>query len=174
MGLIYKLSVNMRNFATEIKWAVILSMSTIGFAYLVKYLGYYDEKIASFQLFSLLLAPIWVIIYFLGIKEKKVEFFKNQMDWKRGFVSGIIIAAIAAFLAPFGEWYTYEIIAPEYFSNAIKIITEEGKMNEEMAQTYFSLNSYIMQSIFNTLSGGVVIAALVSLILKTKINENEK
>jgi len=174
LGLIYKLSVNMKNFATEIKWAVILSMATIGFSYIAKYLGYYDEKIAFYQVFSLLLVPIWVIIYYFGIKEKKIEFFNHKMDWKRGFVSGIIIAAIAAILSPFGEWYTYEIIAPEYFNNAIKIITEKGKMDEEMAQTYYSLNSFIMQSIFNTLSGGVVIAALVSLILKTKTNEYEK
>ncbi|MFN3755512.1 MAG: DUF4199 domain-containing protein [Flavobacterium sp.] len=164
----------MKNFAIEIKWAVLLSMATIAFSYLAKYLGYYDAKIAYYQVFSLLIAPLWLVIYFLAIREKKIEFFNSKMDWKRGFVSGIIIAAIAAFLAPFGEWYTYEVIAPNYFSDAANLVTDSGKMTQEQAKTYFSLNSFIMQSIFSTLSGGVVIAAIVAFILKTKTNVNEK
>lgn len=158
----------MKNFAIEIKWAVVLSMTTIGFAYSAKYLGYYDDKLPYYQAFSLLLAPLWCIIYYLGIREKKMEFFHGKMDWKRGFVSGIFMAGIAAFLAPFGEWYTYEIIAPDYFSKAISLMLESNKMTEDQANTYFSLNSYIMQSIFTTLSGGVVIAAIVSFVLKSK------
>lgn len=164
----------MKSFAIEIKWAVVLSLSTIGFAYLAKYMGYFDEKLAYYQAFALLLAPIWCVIYYLGIREKQVDFFQNKMDWKRGFISGIFIAGIAAFLAPFGEWYTYEVIAPEYFSKAISMMVEKEKMSEDEATTYFSLNSYIMQSIFTTLSGGVVIAAMVAFILKSKSKPHEE
>jgi hypothetical protein len=164
----------MKYFAIEIKWAVILSLSTLVFAYVADYFGFFTEKIAYYQAFALLLVPVWCIVYYLGIREKKIEFFKGQMDWKRGFVSGIFMAGIAAFLAPFGEWYTYEVIAPEYFSNAIALMVDAGKMTDEQASTYFSLNSYIMQSIFTTLSGGVVIAALVALILKSNIKPHEK
>lgn len=164
----------MKNFAIEIKWAVLLSMATIAFSYLAKYLGYYDAKIAYYQVFSFLIAPLWLVIYYLAIREKKIEFFNSKMDWKRGFVSGIIIAAIATFLAPFGEWYTYEVIAPTYFTDAANFSVENGKMDREQAQTYFSLSSFIMQSIFSTLSGGVVIAGIISFILKSKINVYEK
>jgi hypothetical protein len=164
----------MKNFAIEIKWAVILSLATLAFAYVTKHLGYYDEKLVYYQAFALLLAPVWCVVYFLGIREKKIEFFEGKMDWKRGFVSGIFMAGIAAFLAPFGEWYTYEVIAPEYFPNAIAMMTENGKMSEDQASTYFSLNSYIMQSIFTTLSGGVVIAAVVAFILKSNSKPHEE
>ena len=61
----------------------------------------------------------------------------------------------------------HKAIAPEFFPNMIEYSVSKGN-SREVAENYFNLSSYILQSIFGTLSFGVVISAIVALILQTK------
>lgn len=157
----------MKKFAIEIKWGIRYAFLWILWLFIEKSSGYYNEKIADHALYSALFTFIILFVYYVAIKEKKNDFFKGEMSWKQGCVTGIFLTIVMATLTPFCQIIFHKAIAPEFFPNMIEYSVSKGN-SREMAENYFNLTSYILQSIFGTLSLGVVISALVALILQTK------
>lgn len=157
----------MKKFAIEIKWGIRYAFLWILWLFIEKSSGYYNEKIADHALYSALFTFIILFVYYVAIKEKKNDFFKGEMSWKQGCVTGIFLTIVMAALTPFCQIIFHKAIAPEFFPNMIEYSVSKGN-SREMAENYFNLTSYILQSIFGTLSLGVVISALVALILQTK------
>jgi NADH:ubiquinone oxidoreductase subunit 3 (subunit A) len=92
------------------------------------------------------------------------------MNWKQGFISGIVLSVFIAILTPIGQVIIHTVIAPNFFENFITYSVEKGVLNKENAEAYFNLTSYIVQSLFFALSVGVVTAALVAFFIKSKEN----
>lgn len=157
----------MKKFAIEIKWGIRYAFLWILWLYAEKKFGYYDTKINDHALYSMLFMVVMLIVYFAAIKEKKVDFFENQMSWKQGVVTGIFLTVVIVLLTPICQIIFHKAIAPEFFPNMIKHAVSNG-YSAEVAQNYFNLWSYILQSIFGTLSLGVVLSAIVALFLQTK------
>ena len=59
-------------------------------------------------------------------------------------------------------------ITPYYFKNVIAYAIETGKTSPEEAETFFNLQSYIIQSVVSSLTFGLVLSALVALAVKRK------
>jgi len=157
----------MKKFAIEIKWGIRYAFLWILWLFIEKSSGYYDVKISDQALYSLLFTFVTIFVYYVAIKEKKKDFFKDEMSWKQGCVTGIFLTIVMAILTPFCQIIFHKAIAPEFFPNMIEYSISKGNARET-AENYFNLSSFIIQSIFSTLSLGVVISAVVALFLQTK------
>jgi hypothetical protein len=156
----------MKKFAVEIKWGIRYAFLWILWLFIEKSSGYYEAKINDHALYSLLFTIVTIFVYFVAIKEKKKDFFKDTMSWKQGCVTGIFLTIVMAILTPFCQIIFHKAIAPEFFPNMIEFSISKGN-SKEVAENYFNLSSYILQSIFGTLSFGVVLSAIVALFLQT-------
>lgn len=153
----------MKKFAIEIKWGIRYTFCYLAWAILEKSLGIYDENMRYYILSSFFFYGFAVFIYALVLREKKAHYFNNQMDWKQGCATGLYMTMVIALLMPLTQAALHKVIAPEFFENMIN-----ASPNKESAQEFFNLKSYMLQSIFFTLSIGLVIAAVVAYFVQTK------
>lgn len=160
----------MKNFTIEIKWAVIFAIATLIWMAIEKAVGLHDIHIAKHPIYTNIFAFVAITLYVLALRDKKKNFFNGQMDWKQGFISGIILTSFIAVLSPLTQFIISTIITPDYFKNIIAYSVEHKLLTEEAATNYFNLKSYIMQGIFGALSMGVVTSAIVAYFIKTKKN----
>ena len=158
----------MKNYQIEIKWGVIFFASSLLWMYLEKLMGWHDVLIAKHAIYTNFFGLIAIAVYLFAIHDKRKNFFHGKMSWKQGFISGVILTIVIALLSPIGQLVTHYLISPEYFENAIEHTVTINAMEREDAEAYFSLNSYIVQSIAGALMMGVVTAAIAALILKRK------
>ena len=158
----------MKNFAIEIKWGIRYIFAYLTWVIMEKSIGIYTYKIGDYFFSSLLFYLFAFLIFILAINNKKKHFFNNSMDWKQGCVSGIFLSIVIALLMPVCQVVTHKAIAPEFFPNMIKHTLASGKIKSEVANDNYNLKAYIYQSVFFSLSIGVVYAAAVSSFLKTK------
>jgi hypothetical protein len=158
----------MKKFKIEIKWAVIMSLIFLAWMALEKQLGYHDEKIKWQIFFTMLIIFPNFVVYYLSLKDKKVNFYKGKMNWRQGFISGVVISFVVVIFSPITQFITHEFISPNYFSKLIAFSVESKRFTIEEAKSYFNLTAYIWESISSGLSFGVVISAIIAYILKTK------
>ena len=158
----------MKNFKTEIKWALIFIISSLLWVWIEKLFGLHDVYVAQHPLYTNLFGIIAVTIYILALREKKKEYFDGIMTWKEGFTSGVIMTVLITILSPLAQYITYEYITPDYFNNITEHAVSAGSMSREDAEAYFSLRSYLIQATFGALVMGVVTSAIVAWFVKSK------
>lgn len=158
----------MKNYQIEIKWGVIFFVISLLWMYFEKLMGWHDVLIAKHPIFSNFFGLIAIGVYLFAIHDKRKNFFRGKMSWRQGFISGVILSIVIALLSPIGQLITHYLISPEFFENAIESSVERNAMQQEDAEAYFNLSSYIVQSIAGALMFGVVTAAIAALILKKK------
>lgn len=158
----------MRNFQIEFRWSLIFSMALLIWMFLEKMVGLHDEHIGKHAIYTNLFAIIEIIIYVLALRDKKQNYFNGSMNWKQGFISGIVISVFVAILSPLTQYIISTYITPDYFQNIIDYAVENGKMTRENAEGYFNLNSYMLQRAFGALAMGVVTSAAVAFFVKNK------
>src|SRR5690606_18713619 len=157
----------MKNFKTEIKWALIFIISSLLWVWIEKLFGLHDVYVAQHPLYTNLFGIIAITVYILALREKRKEYFKGIMTWREGFTSGVIMRVLITILSPLAQYITYEYISPEYFKNITEHAVEVGSMSREEAEAYFSLRSYLIQATFGALVMGVVTPAIVAWFVKS-------
>lgn len=155
--------IKMNKYAIEIKWSIIFAVVYLLWLYVEKFLGFHSLKAVQEPIFNLLFIPISVLIIFLGIKEKKKVVHQNTMEWKEGFASGIILSLLVSVTTTLVVYVFFTTISPDFFELAIA-----QTKKTEAAKLSFNLPTFIKNNIFDKLSFGVVIAAIMSFVLKTK------
>lgn len=159
----------MNNIKIEIKWAIYFALMTLVWMLLEKLSGlhgtYIDYHLYLTNLFAI--PAIWFMV--LALKDKKKKYYKGDMSYKQGLISGSIISAFIALLSPLTQWIISYVIAPEYFPNVIKRSVEIGyyKTTAE-AEAYFNYKSYAISSTIFAFLFGVVTTAIAMLFLRTK------
>ncbi len=88
------------------------------------------------------------------------------MSWKQGFLTGLGLTVVIALLSPLSMWITNTLITPHYFENIIAYSVEQGKLSQLDAEKYFSMGSYIMQSVIGAVVMGVITSAIVAFFTK--------
>jgi hypothetical protein len=161
----------MKKFSVEIKWAVIFTIVTLLWMLIEKSIGLHDVYIDKHPIYTNLFAIPAIIIFILALSDKKKNFFNGQMDWKQGFVSGIIISFFITLLSPIAQYISLTFITPDYFKNIITYTIEHNLMTLERASNYFNIKNYIIQAAMGGLSMGVLTSALVAFFIKTKRNK---
>lgn len=158
----------MNKFSIEIKWGIIFTIAALVWMYIEKALGWHDELISKHAIYTNIFAVVAIVVYVLALRDKKLNYYNGQMTWTQGFISGVIVSVVVAILAPLAQYVTHEFITPNYFENVIAYSVENDMMNQEGAEAYFSLTSYMMQAAFGALAMGVVTSAIVALFVKSK------
>jgi len=156
----------MSKFRIEIKWAIIFSLATLLWMAFEKSMGWHDVLIEKHAIYTNFFAIIAITVYVLALLDKRKVDYKGKMNWKQGFISGIILSVIISLLSPVTQYITSTFITPEYFTNIIKFAVDSGKMTQEAAESYFSLKSYVIQSVFGALTMGIVTSAIVAFFVK--------
>lgn len=158
----------MKKFGIEIKWGVIFTIVTLLWMMLEKALGWHNELLEKHAIYTNFFALVAILIYVLALLDKRKNFYDGKMIWKQGFIAGIVITVVVTVLSPLSQYITSTLITPDYFSNVIELSVETGKMTQEKAEAYFSLQNYILQSTIWALVMGIVTSALVALFVKKK------
>jgi hypothetical protein len=158
----------MKSFKTEIKWAILFSLLNIMWLFMEKKLGWHDKNIAQHSVYTMLIIIPTFVFYFLAIREKSQIYFNHKMNWRQGFISGLILSCFIAVLSPIVVYINAIAISPNFFSTMIKYSVEHKIMNEENAKHYFTVYNYMFLSAVGSISSGVIIAAIVSLFTKNK------
>ena len=158
----------MKSYSIEIKWAIRFTLLTLAWVIGEKMMGLHDLYIKDYAMCSLLFIFPAFLFFYLAIAEKKKYSFNNQMMWKQGFVTGIVISFIIALLNPIAQLVIYKSITPHFFENIVEYKTKNTSMTLKTAQDIFNLKSYIIQTSFSGLSYGVITGAIVSLFLRNK------
>lgn len=159
----------MKTRTIEIKWAIIFSVVGLLWMLLEKLTGLHSTHIDKHMYLTNLFAIPAIIMMVLALKDKKRNFYKGQMSYKQGFVSGLIISVFIALLSPLTQWITSTIITPEYFPNVIAYSVETGyHKSVAEAEAYFNLKNYIIQSSIGALIMGIITTAVIMVFLQTK------
>ncbi len=158
----------MKKFAIEIKWAIISIIIFLAWMTLEKELGFHSEKIKWQPLFNLLYIFPTFVLYFLALLEKKKKYYNNNINWKQGLISAIVISFIIVIFSPITQFITHEFISPDFLENTINQIVLSKKLTLKEAKEFTTLTSSIWKNISDGLSFGVVIGAIVAYLLKTK------
>lgn len=167
-------STRMKKFSIEIRWAVQFSLLTLVWMILEKSLGWHDQLIAKQAIYTNLFGIVAIAVYVFAILEKKKKYYHGKMDWKQGFLSGLVLSFVIAMLSPLVQYITFTYITPEFFEHMKTHVITHKIQTPEQADTFFNLKSYILQGIFGALSMGVITAALVALLVKSKDLGHEK
>jgi hypothetical protein len=159
----------MKSIKIEIKWAIIFSVMGLVWMLLEKWSGLHDKYIDyHLYLTNLFAIPaIWVMV--LALKDKKKSFYNNNIDYKQGLMSGIILSLFIAALSPLTQWITSFVITPEYFPNVIKRSVEIGyyKTTAE-ATANFNYKNYAIQGTIAAFVMGLVTTAIAMIFIRTK------
>lgn len=159
----------MKTRTIEIKWAIIFSVVGLLWMLLEKLTGLHSTHIDKHMYLTNLFAIPAIIMMVLALKDKKRNFYKGQMSYKQGFVSGLIISVFIALLSPLTQWITSTIITPEFFPNVIAYSVETGyHKSVAEAEAYFNLKNYIIQSSVGALIMGIITTAVIMVFLQTK------
>jgi hypothetical protein len=157
----------------ETKWAIIFSVMVLLWMLLEKLTGLHSTNI-DYQMYltNLFAIPaIWVMV--LALKDKKKNYYNEQITYKQGLISGIILSLIIALISPLTQWITSYIISPGYFPNVIKRSVELGYYNTtEEAQANFNYKNYAVQGAFGALIMGIVTTAIAMIFIRTKANKS--
>jgi len=158
----------MKKFSIEIKWGILFTIISLIWMYLEKGLGWHDENIAQYAIYTNLFAIVAIALYIVALLDKRKNFYHGKMIWSQGFISGIVISIVVAILSPLAQYITHKFITPDFFPNVIEYSVEKGAMSRTAAEEYFNLTSYIIQSFFFALVVGVVTSAIVAFFVKRK------
>ena len=153
----------MNKYSVEIKWSLIYGAIYLVWMLLEKTLGFHSTKAIKEPLFNLLFIPVSVVIYYLALREKKKVVFNNDIEWKQGFASGIVLSFLVTIISTTVVFITFSLISPTFFENFIEVVKDK-----ERAQFNFNLPVFVKNNIFDKLSFGVVFSAIISYFIKTK------
>lgn len=158
----------MKNFAIEIKWAINYSIAFMLWMIFEKSIGWHDATIGKQMIYTNLFGFVALAVYFFAFRDKKKNFFNNSITFRQGFMFGVYLSGLIALFAIVTQYITYTFITPNYFDTLIAEVVKNKKQTLEQAQAFFNYKSYLFQSIFGTLSIGIVTGAIIANFMKTK------
>ncbi len=156
----------MKKFSIEIKWAFIFLGFTLLWMLGEKLTGLHDVNIAQHPTYTNLIAIPAILIYVFALLDKRKIFYNGIMNYKEGFITGLIITVIITLFTPLTQYITSTFITPDYFQNAINYSVENGLMDKDKAEAYFNMKSFMTQAPIGALIMGILTAAIVALFTK--------
>lgn len=157
----------MKKFRIEVKWGILFFLSGLAWMALEKNLGWHDRLIEQHATYTLLYAPIAILIYVFALLEKKRKTYSGNISYIQGFFSGLVLTLIVVLLTPLSQYISHSVISPAYFSNVIQLTVNSGKMTLVEAEGYFNLMNYITQSLLFAAIMGVLTTAVVMIFLRS-------
>lgn len=163
----------MGNIKIEIKWAIIFVLTTLTWMVIEKVSGFYTDHIDKHETVSMFFMIPAIAVYVFALIDKRNNFYQGSMNYKQGFVSGIIISVIVTLFSPLTQYMTTTWIGPEYFPNVIAYTVEEGKMTQAEAEAYFNLKNYIIEGLIGAPVMGLMTTAVIAIFTRKKKGSSE-
>lgn len=158
----------MKTIKTEIKWAVIFVIMTFAWMLLELLTGLHGKYIDKHEIVTNFIAIPAIAVYVFALLDKRKNFYSGVMNYKQGFISGLIITGIITVFSPLTQYISSTIITPAYFTNVINYSVETGKMTRDAAEDFFNLKNYIIQGLIGAPVMGIVTTAVVAFFVKSK------
>lgn len=158
----------MNNIRIEIKWGILFILVGLIWMVFEKTMGWHDVHIDKHATYSLFIAPIAIAVYVFALLDKKRNFYGGKMTYMQGFIAGLIITLVVVILSPLSQYITSTYITPEYFKNVIDYSVSSGQMEQQAAEEYFNLKSYMMQSVIGAAVMGLITSGVVALFVRSK------
>jgi len=112
----------MKKFQTELKWAVYYGIALLAWMAIEKVSGLHDQYIDRQLMYTNLFGMIGLAVFYLAIRDKKMNYYNGQMLWVQGFISGVFLATFITVLSPVYNFIIYKFISPQYFDNMIRYV----------------------------------------------------
>ena len=158
----------MNNYKIEIKWAFLFILMILVWMGLERLTGLHDVHIDKHSIYTNLVAIPSIAIYTLALLDKRKNFYSGFMTYKQGLLFGIIMTLVIAVLSPFSQIVVIKLITPDYFTNIIEYSVSSGKSTREVAESYFNLKNYIIQSLIGAVVMGFLTTAIVAIFTQKK------
>jgi len=156
----------MGKFKTEIKWGIIFVIMSLAWMLLERLTGLHDENIDKHAIYTNFIAIPAIVIYVFALLDKQKNDYNGVMNYKQGFLSGLLITLVVTLFVPLTQYITLNIITPDFFPNMIEHVTQNDIMTREAAENYFNTKSYMMQGLIGAPVMGIVTTAVVALFTK--------
>ena len=161
-----------KQYQTEIKWAIIFAAITLIWMTLEKLTGLHSEHIDKHPIYTNFFSIAAIAVYVFALLNKRKTDYNGIMSYKQGVMAGIIITIFVTMLTPLTQLITSTIITPEYFPNVIEYSVNQGLMTEEVAKNAFNLKSYIIQATIGAFIMGLITSVIVAFFTKnTKVQK---
>jgi hypothetical protein len=151
----------------EVKWALIFSIVSLTWALVEKLGGFHDARLEQHPWFTMLFFFPAVAMYVFAIRDKRKQ-LGGAISFKQAFMFGLGVTVIVAALSPLLQWVVQRVISPNYFSNVIKFSVDTGRMTQQQAESFFNLNSYMLQASIGALVAGVATTLVLAAIMRSK------
>ncbi len=159
----------MRQYATELRWALIFATTSLVWVTGEKLVGLHETaNIGKHAIYSGLFAIPAIAVYVFALLNKKKRDYQGTITYKQAFISGCIITLGVVLLSPLTQLITSYVISPEFFPNAIAYSIQHGMMPEAEAREYFTLKNYLMQNVMYGAIVGVATSLIVAFFVKSK------
>lgn len=158
----------MKKFAIEFRWGITYFLAYTLWLMMEKSLGFHGEKIMYQPVFHLLFFFVALGLYGLMLRDKKKNYFKNELNWRDGFFSGLMYTFIIAMLSVMSMVTFHEWLSPNFLEDMKNLVVSQGQLDEEQATEFFSFSKTLSQHIYMILSQGAILSAMWSFFLKTK------
>lgn len=158
----------MKSRKIEIKWGVLFVLVGLIWMVFEKAMGWHDVNIDKHATYTNFIAPIAIAIYVFALLDKKRNFYHGKMTYMQGFVAGLVITLVVVIFSPLSQYITSTYITPDYFKNVIEYSVSSGQMEQQAAEEYFNLTSYMIQSVIGASIMGVLTAAIVAIFVRSK------
>lgn len=158
----------MKNIRIEIKWGILFILVGLIWMVFEKAMGWHDVHIDKHATYTLFIAPIAIAVYVFALLDKKRNFYGSKMTYMQGFIAGLVITLVVVILSPLSQYITSTYITPDYFKNVIEYSVSSGQMEQQAAEEYFNLKSYLMQSVIGAAIMGLITSAVVAFFVRSK------
>ena len=148
----------------EIKFGLFFSAMNVIWMFGEKLAGLHDVHIADQAFYTNYFAIPSILLYAVAMYQKQTE-LGGEMNFKQGFMSGLGIMIIVTALTPIIQFIIHTVITPDYFTNVRAFVIKQG-MNPEVANTHFTLNSFIMLSVFTGFMYGIITTIFTTIMVR--------
>jgi len=148
----------------EIKFALYFSALNLIWMLGEKLAGLHDLHIADHAFYTNYFAIPSILLYAVAMYQKQTE-LGGEMNFKQGFMSGLGITMIVTASTPAVQFIIHTIITPDYFANVQAFAIKEG-MKPEVATMHFTLNNYIMLSVFTGFVYGIITTIFTTIMVR--------
>jgi len=158
----------MKKFSIEFKWAALATLAALVWMFIGKAMGFHAEKVRYEVLHEMLFSFLLFIFYWLGIRQKKKEYFQGIMSWQQAFMTGLVMCVMMALFFPIVQFITFNQVSPHFMETLQAALVNDANMTVEEAQKNASFDLFLRNGVMNNLSFGVIFTTILSYVLKTK------
>jgi hypothetical protein len=152
---------------TEVKWGLIFAFVALLWITLEYAVGLHGKYISLHPYLTNLFVVPAVIMMVLAIREKR-RVLGDRISFTQAFLCGLGVSVVVAVLSPLTQYVFHRFINPGFFQNSIDFAVSSAKMTLDQANSYFNLQSYMLQSSLGAIVSGVITSLILAAIMRTK------